>query len=260
MIMTQATLDSLIGSTVIDANGEKIGKVKQIYIDNENGSPTWVAVSTGMFSSDSLVPLAGAQHQRDKEALRVQVSKERVKSAPHLDQDGRISREAETELFSHYGIDPRRAGWDTYGRQHIRPGPDEPMTHGRDDALIRSEERLEVGTERETVGRARLRKYVVEEDQTINVPTRHEEVRVEREPITDPGRVGRTDLGEDEREVTLHADRVTVDKEAVPVERVRLAVDDVEDQQTVSENVRKEYIDTEGVPTEQRRPGPRDQR
>ncbi|MBL3278639.1 DUF2382 domain-containing protein, partial [Klebsiella pneumoniae] len=93
-------------------------------------------------------------------------SKERVKSAPHLDQDGRISREAETELFSHYGIDPRRAGWDTYGRQHIRPGPDEPMTHGRDHALIRSEERLEVGTERETVGRARLRKYVVEEDQT----------------------------------------------------------------------------------------------
>jgi len=115
--MAQPMLDYLFESTVVDVNGDKIGKVKQIYIDNGSGSPTWVAVSTGLFSSDSLVPLAGAEHQGDQEVLRVQVSKDRVKSAPRPDSGGRISHDAETELFAHYGIDPRQAGRDTYGTQ-----------------------------------------------------------------------------------------------------------------------------------------------
>lgn len=255
--MTQPALDALIGSTVHDRNGDKIGKIKHIYFDNETGAATWAAVSTGMFSGDSLVPLAGAQHQRDKGEVRVSVDKDRVKSAPYLDENGRLSPPAEQELFSHYGIDPRRSGWDARGRQRIEQGPDEPMTYGRDESMIRSEERLNVGTERETVGKAHLRKHVVSEEQTINVPTTHEEVHVEREPIADPSDVGRADIGDQEQEVLLHADRVTVDKKTVPVERVRLAVDEVQDQQTVSDTVRKEHIDADGVEDDPGRKGRR---
>ncbi|MBB5914773.1 uncharacterized protein (TIGR02271 family) [Nocardia transvalensis] len=251
--MTNATLDSVIGNTMYDSAGEKIGKVKKIYLDNDTGTPTWAAVSTGLFSGDSMVPLAGAQHQADAGTLQVRVDKEHVKSAPYLDDDGHISRAGEQELFAHYGIDPRQAGWNAYGRQQIRPGPDEPMTHGHGgDEMVRSEERLEIGTEREEVGKARLRKYVVTEEQTVDVPTTHEEVYVEREPITDPSEVRSARMGEQEQEVTLHADRVNVHKESVPVERVRLGVEEVEDHRTVSENLRKERIDTEGVDPEQR--------
>ncbi|WP_378732165.1 PRC and DUF2382 domain-containing protein [Nocardia brasiliensis] len=235
-------LEELIGSAVYDPEGDKIGKVKRIYVDNTSGAPTWVAVSTGLFSGDSLVPLAGAELRHDPEALQVRVEKEEVKTAPHLEHDGLISPESERELFDHYHIDPNRAGMELGGRQQMRGGrrPD-------DAGMVRSEERLAVGKQNEEVGTARLHKYVVTEEQSVNVPTTHEEVRIEREPITDPSQVGRADIGEQEREVTLHEERVTVNKEAVPVERVRLAVDEVEDTETVSGTVRKERIETEGV-------------
>ncbi|HLS78808.1 MAG TPA: PRC-barrel domain-containing protein [Nocardia sp.] len=114
--MARSLLDSLIGSTVLDANGETIGAVEEIYLDGESGSPTWVAVATDMDEGNALVPLSGAQHRLERESLRVQVSKERVRTCPHRDDGGMLDREAEAELFAHYGIDPRRAAWDTYGR------------------------------------------------------------------------------------------------------------------------------------------------
>ncbi|WP_245545778.1 PRC-barrel domain-containing protein [Nocardia higoensis] len=162
--MTQSTLDSLLDSMIIDADGARIGKVKQIYVDNDSGSPTWVAVSTGWFSGDSLVPLAGARPQGEKGDLRVRVRKAQVKSAPRLDSDGRLSRDAETELFSHYGLAPRSASRDAGEGRHIRPDADTPMTSGRADVAphgrrtARSEEQLVVGADSERpVGKHRRR-------------------------------------------------------------------------------------------------------
>jgi uncharacterized protein (TIGR02271 family) len=117
-----------------------------------------------------------------------------------------------------------------------------------DDAMTRSEERLNVGTQSRESGRARLRKYVVTENVQQTVPVSHEEVRVEREPITDAN-VGAATSGptisDEEHEVVLHEERPVVEKEAVPVERVRLDTETVTDQATVNEEVRKEQIDTD---------------
>ena len=117
-----------------------------------------------------------------------------------------------------------------------------------DNAMTRSEEQLHVGTENVETGKARLRKYVVTENVTRTVPVSHEEVRIEREPITDANvgdAVAGGDLTEEEHEVTLSAEQVVVNKETVPVERVRLDTDTVTEDQTVSEEVRKEQIDTD---------------
>jgi uncharacterized protein (TIGR02271 family) len=81
------------------------------------------------------------------------------------------------------------------------------------------------------------------------VPVSHEEVRVEREPITDANVGAATDgpaISEEEHEVTLHAERPVVAKEAVPVERVRVDTETVTEQETVDETVRKEQIEVEG--------------
>jgi uncharacterized protein (TIGR02271 family) len=121
-----------------------------------------------------------------------------------------------------------------------------------DDAMTLSEERLDVSTERVEAGRARLRKYVVTENVTETVPVTREEVRVEREPITDANIGSALDgpaISEEEHEVTLHAERPVVEKEAVPVERVRLDTETVTDQQQVSDTVRKERVDTDGTET-----------
>jgi uncharacterized protein (TIGR02271 family) len=119
-----------------------------------------------------------------------------------------------------------------------------------DDAMTLSEERVNVGTEQAEAGRARLRKYVVTENVTETVPVSHEEVRVQREPITDANVGDAMDgpaISEEEHEVTLHAERPVVEKEAVPVERVRLDTETVTEQQQVSETVRKEQVDTDGM-------------
>jgi uncharacterized protein (TIGR02271 family) len=121
-----------------------------------------------------------------------------------------------------------------------------------DDAMTRSEEQLNVGTERVAAGRARLRKYVVTENVTRTVPVSHEEVRIEREPITDAN-VGSAldgpDISEEEHEIVLHAERPVVEKEAVPVERVRLDTETVTSQETVDDTVRKEQIEVDGADT-----------
>jgi uncharacterized protein (TIGR02271 family) len=124
-----------------------------------------------------------------------------------------------------------------------------------DNAMTRSEERLNVGTRTEETGRARLRKYVTTENATETVPVSHEEVRVEREPITDANVGNAMDgpaISEEEHEVTLRSERPVVEKEAVPVERVRLDKETVQDQEQVSADLRKEEIEVDGADGDRR--------
>jgi uncharacterized protein (TIGR02271 family) len=114
--------------------------------------------------------------------------------------------------------------------------------------MTRSEEQLHVGTETRATGRARLRKFIVTENVTKTVPVSREEVRIEREPITDANRgdaMAGGDLTSEEHEVVLNEERVVVNKETVPVERVRVDKDTVTGEQQVSEEVRKEQIELE---------------
>ena len=117
-----------------------------------------------------------------------------------------------------------------------------------DEAMTVSEERLRVGTEKRESGRARLRKYAVTENVTKTVPVTHEEVRVEREPITDAN-VGAAksgpDISEEEHEVVLREERPVVEKDVVPAERVRLTKETSTHDETVSGEVRKEQVDTD---------------
>ncbi|GAA1463323.1 DUF2382 domain-containing protein [Williamsia maris] len=242
--------DAVVGSTVFDSAGDKVGKVEQIYIADDSGQPRWVSVKTGLFgTSKSLVPLAGAKHSLDR--LDVAVSKDAIKDAPHLDSDNGTSEAEETTLLEHYGLTTGNSGWTQYGKHTPEPasaGDTAERGATGTESLVRSEERLNVGTQREEAGRARLRKYVVSEEQSVTVPVSHEEVQVVREPITDATAVD-SSIGEADAEVTLHADRVVATKETVPVERVGLAVNEVHGEQTVSDTVRKERIDTDGVAT-----------
>jgi uncharacterized protein (TIGR02271 family) len=267
MIGTE-TLDRVIGHDVYDEAGEKIGSASEVYLDDETGQPEWVTVRTGLFGTkESFVPIREADLTDD--GLRVPVSKERVKDAPKIDTDGHLSPQDEEELYRYYGMGtgtetattgaPVTSGYTdtTTGVAGTGYTEDAAGTVGRDtsgpttdDAMTRSEERMTVGTTSQEVGRARLRKYVVSENVTESVPVTREEVRVEREPITDAN-VGNAMSGpaisEEEHEVTLHAETPVVDKEAVPVERVRLDKETVTEQAQVTENLRKEEIEVDGV-------------
>jgi uncharacterized protein (TIGR02271 family) len=259
-------IDQVRGQNVYGADGEKIGKAGEVYLDDQSGRPEWVTVNTGLFgTNESFVPLADADLVDD--GLRVPFAKDAVKDAPNVDPgDGHLSHDEERALYQHYGL--TYGGGDTSG-DHLtdadRHGDSRDLdaTSGTvakdtvaqdtsgpntDDAMTRSEERLNVGTRTEERGRARLRKYVVTEQQNVEVPVRREEVRIEREPITDAN-VGEAMSGpaisEEEAEMTLREERPVVETEAVPVERVRMAKDEVTDTEHVSAEVRKEQIDTD---------------
>ena len=120
---------------------------------------------------------------------------------------------------------------------------------GDDASVTLSEEQVSVGTESREAGRARLRKYVTTEVQTVNVPVSKEKLVVERNPVEGRASSGPiTDHGEQVEEITLREERAVVDKETVDVEEVRLAKEQVTDTQQVSEQVRKEHaeVDVDG--------------
>jgi uncharacterized protein (TIGR02271 family) len=194
------------------------------------------------------VPLAGAAPRGEEMAVRW--TKSEVKDAPHADPDGQLTELEETELYRHYGIDATEA--QTGDRAAREASIDERTTDG---AMTRSEEELHVGVERVESGRVRLRKYVVTEHKTVNVPVQHEEVRVVREPVSagsEGAAVGDAEIGEDQHEVVLHEERPVVSTETVPKETVRLETDTVTEQRTAEGDVRKEQLEVEGDPSQGR--------
>jgi len=273
----QNDVTRLSGATVRDSSGNKIGKVAQVYLDDSSGEPEWVTVRTGLFGTkESFVPLAASRF--DGNEIVVDATKDKVAGAPKVDQDGHISEQEEAEIYRYYGIST--VGYGTtagtgYPSGTTYAGPTgttgttgtvdrdgdglndwvEGSAVGRDtsgpttdDAMTRSEEQLRAGTEQVETGRARLRKYVVTDTEQVQVPVSREEVRVEREPITDANRDAAYDgpaISEEEHEVTLRAERPVVQTEAVPVERVRLDKETVTDTETVSGEVRREQVDVD---------------
>jgi uncharacterized protein (TIGR02271 family) len=241
------------GRTMLDRNGDKIGKVESLYVDELTDRPEWALVNTGLFGTkSSFVPIAGASPRG--EDVVVQVEAQQVKDAPKMDTDQELSEQQEAELFRHYGIDYTDEGSVTAtenpepsaGRAAVGRDTSGPTT---DEAMTRSEEELKVGTTEREHGRVRLRKYVVTEQVEQTVPVRREVVRVEREPITDANvdqALDGPEISEEEHEVVLHEEEVVVEKRTVPKERVRLDKETVTDEAQISEQVRKEQIETEG--------------
>lgn len=258
-MITQEQIPSVIHQQVYDSHGQKIGEVRHVYIDDVTGRPEWLGVHTGMFGSrETFVPTQSADIVSDH--IEIGYDKNQVKDAPsvEVDEGGHLSPEEEGKLYRYYHLDRSQGtaepttGRGT-GREHAA-GRGTGREH--DEAMTRSEERLRVGTEKYETGRARLRKYVVTEEQQVSVPVSHEEVRVEREPITEENleqAMSGPEITESEHEVTLHAERPVVHKETTPVERVRMTKEEVSEEQTVSGEVRKERIDVESDEQDRRR-------
>jgi len=249
-------LQNVIGSTAYGPDGQKVGRVGQIYLDDQTGEPEFAAVNTGLFGmNESLVPVQDAAF--DGERLTLAFSKDQIKEAPNVQpDDGHLSTTEEQTLFSYYGMAPSASTGYAETGQRAPVGEDlsGPET---DDAMTRSEERLEVGKASSEAGRARLRKYVVTENVQQTVPIRREKAVIEREPITSENidrATGGPEISDEEHEVVLHEETPVVAKRTEPVERVRLSKETEVDEATVSEEVRKERIEAEGdVPGADRR-------
>jgi uncharacterized protein (TIGR02271 family) len=233
------------GRTLVDRDGNRIGPIEAIYLDDRTGQPEWALVNTGLFGTkSSFVPLA--QATQTGEEVAVPYDKQLVKDAPRIDPDQHLSEAEEQRLWRHYGLDyDRTTRRRPTGRDTVDRDTSGPTT---DDAMTRSEEELRVGTTERERGRVRLRKYVTTEQVQQTVPVQRERVRVEREPITDanlPAATSGPAISEEEHEVILREEEPVVEKRVVPRERVRLDKDTVTDEERVAEEVRKEQIEVQ---------------
>lgn len=276
--MTTFDVNAILSSTAYGSDGDKIGKVEQVFLDDNSGEPTFLTVNTGLFGAkENFVPVKGARQDGDRVVLPY--TKDVIKDAPKVDADQHLSPAEEEELYRYYELnyeDGRTAGTDrdrttaaagTAGvagtaaadrgvadrdvADRDRAAVDQDRrdvaaTAGDEASVVRHEERLNVGTQEREAGHARLRKYVVTDHETVDVPVEREEVTVERTPINDTNaRVDNGTIGEEEVDVTLHEERPVVQKEAVAVEEVRLNKQTVQETQRVEADVRKEQVDVE---------------
>ncbi len=252
MTMTTQDIQGWVGRTAVGPQGEKIGKVTDIYLDEETNQPEWLAVTTGLLGNRvSFVPLQGAAAEGGD--VRLPFSKDQVKDAPSADADGQLSMDEEARLYEHYGMAYSDAPSDT--GLPAGGGTAAPQTAGSDDAMTRSEEELRVGTRQREAGRARLRKRVETEQVSTTVPVAHEEVRIEREPITE-GNVDKAlqgaEITEGVHEVTLIEEEAVAATETVPKERIRMEKDTVVEEEQVGAELRKERVEAEVDPDTRR--------
>ena len=272
--------DRFAGYEVYDRAGEKIGKVDDLFLD-EADQPEYIGVKMGFLGTRStLIPWELVSSTNDEDTkITVAADKERAKNSPTFDDDREITPEFENEVHSYYGLERSRPTAtrgsygdyyeETIGAGNGTAGPGMTMGdreggefhehspaaegvagEGREDLededelrVQRSEEELRAGTREREAGQLKVRKRVRTDREQIEVPTRHEEVSVERVPAS--GGATEAEIGEDEVVVPVTEEEVVVDKRAVAKEEVRIRKDVVEDTETVEEDVRREEVEVE---------------
>jgi hypothetical protein len=91
-----------LGKVVVDRDGEKIGKLQDVYVDVETDEPQFGTVKEGVFNRHlTFVPLAGVQVS--PQSLQVTATKEQVRSAPDIELQGEeLSQADESSLYHHF--------------------------------------------------------------------------------------------------------------------------------------------------------------
>jgi stress response protein YsnF/sporulation protein YlmC with PRC-barrel domain len=317
-VQTEIDPRDLIGHKAVDRNGDKIGTVDEVYLDDATGEPEWAAVRTGIFGRDAFVPLTTSEFSGEE--LRVPYDKSLIKESPDFGVGQHLSPAQELQLYRYYGLDaptgeraaatappaqgtagsraddldfgvsapaapatgrPMATGptAPTAGREPSSVGPEAPVepTIGLDKPvkpapapteptpeqvrgtapgqgtahparpieLTLREERLEITSEWHVLGTARMRKYVVTEPVERRVQVTRERVRVERVPVSsaEQSALSAQDIAEAVEEVTLREERPVVRKYLAPMERVRLVVERVTEEQVIKDELRRERVE-----------------
>lgn len=231
------------GYEVHDPQGEKIGKVNDLFV-NENDESEYIGVKMGfMGMNTTLIPAEiVTSTDEERQVLEVSESKDRVKDAPNFDDSAEITPEYEEEIHRHFGLEMTEARTGHYGAQEQIA--DTGVREDEDELRVqRSEEELHAGTREREAGGVNVRKRVVTDHESVPVTKRREEVHVDR--VSAEGEASEAEIGDDEVRVPVTEEEVVVEKRPVAKEEVRIRKEVVEDEEVVEEDVRREEVDVE---------------
>jgi uncharacterized protein (TIGR02271 family) len=244
--VTLDNLRKLQGRPVYDSQHEKIGDVKEFFLDDATRNPEWIGIGSGGFfgSKQHLVPVEGARFEGD--GITVGYTKDQINKTPDIKGD-EVTIDQERELYQSYGMKYTQQSSPT----GLGQGAQQPLSGGADtqtrpsqqqrtsDSMTRSEEEMRVGKRAVPAGTVRLRKWVETDPVSEDVQLRRERATIERTPATGTG--GEI-TGEQEMEVELFEEEPVVEKRAVPKEELSLGKETEMHEETVQEQLRRERI------------------
>src|SRR5215207_1465612 len=276
--------DQYAGYEVYDPNGEKIGKVDDLFI-NESDQPEYLGVKMGFLGLEgtSLIPWELTRVDEQGDRIEVSVDKAQVKEGPSFNDDEDITPDYEERVYSHYGLQRAQTNGEQRGAYGAYYGDDETgkvgpgiregdtetgefrghpeddegvhQSHGSDledeDELRvqRTEEELRAGTREREAGRMNVRKRVRTDREQVRVPKRREEVSVERVPVEEGREASEAQIGDDEVSMPVVEEEVVTEKRPVVKEELRIRKDVVPEEDVVEEDVRKEEVEIDDQTT-----------
>ena len=200
-------------ANVFGSEGEKIGTLGQIYLDDGTDLPHFATVKTGLFgSSENFVPLEDAEISNGQ--LYVRFTKQFVKDAPNVDPMGHLSPEDEDRLYDYYsqaGLGADRGATERDTPETPRDQSNTEQVGLNQDSSQRSEEHVQ--SFGGLSGRPRIRKYVVTEHHVDASASEHAGASSgrsgERGAYPDDPRTN--DVARDESESMSEGDRVATE-------------------------------------------------
>jgi uncharacterized protein (TIGR02271 family) len=255
--MDNSTQDpsTLFGCDVIDSAGNNIGTVDNVWVDDATNELEFIGVKTGwLFGKTHVIPCADAQITDG--AITVPYGQDQIKDAPSYGADDELSPDNEQEIYSYYGLDrstaPSPTGLATgetgtgYGSDvNTADTSDYAATDTDTQNLRLHEEELNVGKRRVEAGNVRLRKVVTTEHQEVPVELEHEEVEIERVPVSDSSIDDSTAFEEQEIDVPVMREEAVVGKEVRATGQVQVNKNVRTQTENVGADVRKENIETD---------------
>ncbi|UIJ35612.1 YsnF/AvaK domain-containing protein [Allobranchiibius sp. GilTou73] len=254
MISTEQ-LHGLPGSTATDSTGDTIGSIRQVYLDDHTGQPSWATVTTqSPGNPEVFIPLHDAQI--DEQGVNFPYTTAAIAAAPHIDTGRHLDAQQEVELSRYYGVHMGDAvaappGAITHPLPVDHPGG-VPQTDAQGGAvpiadeagvMIAREEQLHTTTRRRASRRVRFRKVIVTEEKTLTVSVRREELRVEQMNITDDGFTDEAAAPvQNDHTIVLHEEVPVLTLQTRPFEAVHISIERVTGQQRVTDQIRAEHI------------------
>lgn len=242
----------LAGRLARDAHGRPLGEVETVFEDKDEGGSRFVGIDTD--EGRVVVPVDGAELDPTVYAIDLPYMIDRITGAPTIEPGVEdLDDDTERRVAEHFGIEVPKKRFvrpvpepeATAAMEPPEPEPDAPAEPVEEvvEEVTLTEEQLLVDTQRVPAERVRLRKEIVEEEVTVTVVLRHEELVIEREPIqpgdTPPERSDVPALGEP-MEIVLWAEEPVVTTRSVPAERVRVVRTLGSQQQDLTAQLRRE--------------------
>jgi stress response protein YsnF len=251
---SDSTLPPVIGATADDRDGNALGTITTVFLDDVTGQPTWVGLTSGQHAAPEtgevpvIAPFTGAQTAGDR--VRLTVSAADVRSAPTIARPDHLSPAEETTLRAHYEGTAAAGsrGQETYA-QSTGLAPDAGRGTVGDATMTLSEEQLRVSTVTEPWARAVLRIEEYTEEVMVPVTVTRQRARVEQLPVTSVTGTPADGALTDQRStstspwVTLYTEEPQVTMRRVPVERVRMTTSWVSEEAVVTDQVRREQVE-----------------